>query len=86
MAVRSKHAHYKWSEIFPRHWLPHADKHGINAAEIQPVLEEVLNLMPQALTAAKKLAEQKYPFVLPVADNIEQHTLQLIDKYQRLGF
>lgn len=86
MAVRSKNVHYKWSEILPRQWLPHAEKHGINAADIQPVFEEVLNLMPQALTAAKELAEQKYPFVLPVADNIEQHTLQLIDKYQRLGF
>jgi serine/threonine-protein kinase HipA len=79
MAVHSKTAHYKLSEIQYRHWEALAQRSGVDGA-----WSAMLD-MTDALDAALTAVEQQLPadFPVPLAQQIFQGTRRHLDQFNR---
>jgi len=60
MAFRSKKAHYKLSEIQPRHFFSAAGKLGL-AGEIASIIEEILGATPKVISSVEAMLPPKFP-------------------------
>lgn len=58
MAVRSRNAHWKMREIFPRHWIAVGDRHKLDA---QAVLDGLIDQTPGVIEKVSRLLPANFP-------------------------
>jgi len=80
MAFRSKNAHYKLSEIQPRHFFSAAGKLGL-AGEITSIIEEVLKTTPKVTSSVEAMLPPGFP--QQVADSIFAGLKESAEKIQK---
>jgi serine/threonine-protein kinase HipA len=58
MALRTKNAHYRLTEIQPRHWLELAER---EVSGLRHTMVEMARLVPDAVTRVEALLPQGFP-------------------------
>ena len=81
MKVHSKNTHYHWYKIQARHWLSHANHLGFPESEMKAILNELCEIVPDALMRASQAA--KPIFRKEVAEAITAGTIACIEKMGR---
>jgi len=80
MAFRAKNAHYKLSEIQPRHLFSAAGKLGL-AGEIDSIIEEILEATPKVISSVEAMLPPEFP--QRVADSIFTGLKESAEKIQK---
>ena len=80
MAFRSKNAHYKLSEIYPRHFKSAAEKLGL-AGEIDSIVEEILDATAKVISSVEAILPAGFP--QRVADSIFAGLKESAEKIQK---
>jgi len=61
MALHGKNTHYSWHEIMPRHWFDESGKVDFPAAEMQAVIDEVIDSMDSVIVDATSQLPADFP-------------------------
>lgn len=79
MAVTGKNRHYRWNEIYPRHWLDHGSRMGM-----RDEMEELLHTVPERVNQAFVEVKAQIPADFPneVFDSIAKGSRNAIKKLQ----
>ena len=79
MAVHSKSAHWKLSEIKARHWDPVTRAVGLGSAT--PLLQEIATQTPHAIENVSRQIPKKFPAVVQdkIFDGLKKTAAQLAD-------
>jgi len=80
MAFRSRNAHYRLSEIQPRHFFSAASRLGL-AGEVDSIIEEILAATPKVIDRVSAMLPTGFP--QRVADSIFAGLKESADKIQR---
>lgn len=61
MAVYGKNRHYKWNNIFPRHWIHTGELAGLNALVIKDILADIKEKTPQVIYTVSSHLPKDFP-------------------------
>ena len=81
MKVHSKNTHYRWNRISAHHWLNHATHLRYPKAEIEQILQELCETVPNALLKTSEAASELFNH--QVGDAISHGTNACVEKLKR---
>ena len=61
MALRAKNVHYAWHEIMPRHWFGHSAKVDFPTAQMQQIIDDVVDRLDSVIETAAANIPADFP-------------------------